>query len=92
MRQLHEVRNISVRLVRDRMHAATLFAACRVTCVYARYRYKILFMVLGLVGLYFTRGLYTDREVTYVPRGRPLLACECCGFRTDAKSDKADKE
>lgn len=37
--------------------------------------YKILFTLIGLVGQYFTRGLYTDAEVTYVSRA----CCPCCG-------------
>ena len=45
-------------------------------------RYKILFVVLGLAGMWLTRGLYTDREVTYMPRSKQMLACDCCGFRT----------
>lgn len=40
------------------------------------YRYKILFTLIGLIGQYFTRGLYTDAEVTYVPRNN---CCPCCG-------------
>jgi hypothetical protein len=49
-------------------------------------RYKILFVVLGLVGLYFTRGLYSDNEVTYAPRVE--LACDCCSYRTTARDRK----
>lgn len=41
--------------------------------------YKILFTLIGLVGQYFTRGLYTDAEVTYVPRNN---CCPCCGDPT----------
>jgi hypothetical protein len=53
--------------------------------------YKILFTGVGLLGLYFTRGLYTDREVTYAPRME--LACDCCGFRTadTGRAGSADK-
>jgi hypothetical protein len=42
-----------------------------------------LFVVLGLAGMWLTRGLYTDREVTYAPRSK-LLACDCCGFRSSS--------
>ena len=48
----------------------------------ARRRYKILFIFVGLVGMFFCRSLYTDREVTYVKRGQPFMACADCGFRT----------
>jgi hypothetical protein len=44
--------------------------------------YKIMFMLIGLVGLFFTRNLYNDREVSYAPRGEEL-SCECCGWRAD---------
>jgi hypothetical protein len=54
-------------------------------------RYKILFIVVGLAGLYFTRGLYNDREVTYMPRSQSILACECCGFRTAEQQQKSRK-
>ena len=70
------VRDVSVRMVRHNCGPN----AGQLSCSRAR-RYKIFFIVLGLVGLYFTRGLYTDREVTYVRRGKGL-ACDCCGFRT----------
>lgn len=45
--------------------------------------YKILFIFVGLVGMYFTRSLYTDREVTYVKRNT-FMACDGCGFRTSS--------
>ena len=49
----------------------------------ARRRYKILFIFVGLMGMFFCRSLYTDREVTYVKRGQPFMACADCGFRTN---------
>ena len=56
-----------------RLRTSSCCAACR---------YKILFVVLGLAGMWFTRGLYTDREVTYARRSMPILGCDCCGFRS----------
>ena len=41
-------------------------------------RYKVLFIVVGLIGQFFTRGLYSDSEVTYARRGG---GCPCCGGR-----------
>jgi hypothetical protein len=41
------------------------------------HRYKVLFIIVGLIGQFFTRGLYTDSEVTYARRN----GCPCCGGR-----------
>ena len=41
-------------------------------------RYKVLFIIVGLIGQFFTRGLYSDSEVTYARRG---TGCPCCGGR-----------
>jgi hypothetical protein len=38
----------------------------------------VLFIIVGLIGQFFTRGLYTDSEVTYARRGS---GCPCCGGR-----------
>jgi hypothetical protein len=48
-------------------------------------RYKILFIVVGLIGQFFTRGLYTDSEVTYARRGG---GCPCCGGRLKPVSNE----
>ncbi len=83
MRQLHQIWHLPVRLVR--MHGSRACATSLLTRAPPR-RYKILFVVLGLVGLYFTRGLYSDNEVTYAPRVE--LACDCCSYRTTAARDR----
>ena len=45
--------------------------------------YKIAFVVVGLVGQFFTRGLYDDTEVTYVRRSTGLVEqCHSCGWRS----------
>ena len=45
--------------------------------------YKIAFVAVGLVGLFVTRGLYLDSEVTYCPRGTSVAeqCCSACGWR-----------
>ncbi len=47
-------------------------------------------MIVGLIGMFFTRNLYSDREVSYVPRSE-VLSCECCGFR-EGKEASSPKE
>ncbi len=86
-----------MRVVRPRL--APLLRAAFSFCLWraltprlpASCRYKILFIVVGLAGLYFTRGLYSDGEVTYRPRNQSLLVCDCCGFRTAEQQKKSRK-
>jgi hypothetical protein len=43
--------------------------------------YKIAFVLVGLVGLFFTRSLYNDGEVTYAPRRASVREhCAACGW------------
>ena len=44
---------------------------------------QIVFTVVGLIGMWWTRQLYQDHEVTYVERGH--LCASCCGSRSSAK-------
>lgn len=45
--------------------------------------YKIFFVALGLVGMYCTRQLYQDHEVTYVER-KQLFCSTCAGKQSEA--------
>lgn len=50
--------------------------------------YKIGFVILGVVGQYFTRNLYVDSEVTYAPRKQ----CPCCGVRLRQPQQQAPND
>ncbi len=47
--------------------------------------YKIAFVAVGLMGLFFTRGLYNDTEVTYRRRSATVAEhCHSCGWSSCA--------
>jgi hypothetical protein len=48
--------------------------------------YKIAFVIVGLVGQFYTRSLYNDTEVTYSRRDASLAEqCASCGWRGEAQ-------
>lgn len=57
-------------------------ASCKACPSYGEFPcawWKIGFVLVGLVGMFFTRSLYSDGEVAYAKRRR--LCCDGCGWR-----------
>ena len=51
-------------------------------------RYKIAFVLIGLVGQHWTRSLYNDTEVTYVRRDASCAQqCAACGWTSMCSGD-----